>query len=56
MTNEERYAWLTALHTTQLKALCHVAGLYSASSDWDRDKMIHSLCGIKGIEIPQETS
>lgn len=56
MTNEERHVWLTNLHTKQLRALCHVAGLYSTTSDWDRDKMIHSLCGIEGIEIPRETS
>ena len=52
MTEQERRVWLSALLTSQLRALCHVAGLYSISSDWGREKMIDNLCLVEGIEVP----
>lgn len=56
MNDSERREWLGSLLDSQLCALCHVAGLYSISADWDRAKMISELSKIEGIEIPKETS
>ena len=56
MNESERRVWLSELQANQLKALCHVAGLYAIASDWDRYKMINNLCLVEGIETPKETT
>ena len=54
MTESECRGWLGTLLTTQLCALCHVAGIYNIAAGWDRAKMIDNLCLVEGIEIPQK--
>jgi hypothetical protein len=56
MNEAKRRVWLATLLTTQLRALCHAAGIYDLSLEWSRAKMIESLCLVERIEIPQATT
>jgi hypothetical protein len=55
MDEAERQAWLTTLHTIQLRALCCNAGIYFENRDTPRAELIKVLAKVNDIAIPRET-